>query len=309
MARILVTPRSVTQHGHPALGRLAAAGHQVVLGPAGRQPSAAELRQLLPGCAGYLAGVEPIDAALLAAATSLRAISRNGTGVDNIDLAAANAHGITVLRAEGANARGVAELTLGLIFALSRQIPSTDAALKRGEWTRQPGLELEDKTLGLIGCGRVGQIVARIAGALGMQVVAHDPVAEGKFNPGSFLRFTSLDNVVGKADILSLHCPPSSDGKPLLDAFRIGPAKHGVLIVNTARFDLIDPAALLAALNCGQVAGLALDVFDQEPPQDQALVRHPKVIATAHIGGFTRESIDRAMETAVDNLLGALDRP
>ena len=305
--RILVTPRSVTQHGHPSLDRLKGAGYEVVLGPAGRQPTPAELRQLLPGCVGYLAGVEPVGADVLAAATGLRIISRNGTGVDNIDGPAAAARGIAVLRANGANARGVAELTLGLIFSLARRLPATDAALKRGEWTRQSGLELEHRTLGLVGCGRIGQMVAKAAGALGMQVIAHDPVVEDKFNPGSFLRYASLNSTIHNADILSLHCPPPPDGKPLLDATRLASVRRGVLIVNTARSDLIDQAAMLAALDSGAVGGLALDVFDEEPPLDLTLVRHPKVIATAHIGGFTQESINRAMDVAVDNLLLALD--
>lgn len=305
--RILVTPRSVTQHGHPSLDRLRGAGYEVVLGPAGRQPTPAELRQLLPGCVAYLAGVEPVGADALAAAAGLRIISRNGTGVDNIDGAAAAARGIAVLRADGANARGVAELTLGLIFSLARRLPATDAALKRGEWTRQPGLELERRTLGLIGCGRIGQMVAKAAGALGMQVIAHDPVVEDKFNPGGFLRYASLDTTIHHADILSLHCPPPPDGKPLLNTTRLASVKRGVLIVNTARSDLIDPAAMLAALETGAVGGLALDVFDEEPPRDLTLVCHPRVIATAHIGGFTQESINRAMDVAVDNLLLALD--
>lgn len=307
MARILVTPRSVTPGGHPALDRLTRAGHEVVLSPAGRQPTADELHRLLPGCAGYLAGVEPVAADVLAAATELRVISRNGTGVNNIDLTAARARGIRVLRADGSNARGVAELTLGLIFALARGIPRIDAALKRGEWTRQQGIELAGRTLGLIGCGHIGQIVARSAGTLDLQVIAHDPYAEGRFNPGSYFHFASAAEVLQQADIISLHCPPQPDGRPILDAAVLSASREGILVVNTARADLIDPVAMLQALESGRVAGLALDVFPEEPPSDPTLVRHPRVIATSHLGGFTRESVDRAMETAVRQLLEALE--
>ncbi len=122
--RILVTPRSLTAHGHPALARLRNAGFEVVIGPAGRQPSEAELLAFLPGCVGYLAGVEPVTARVLAAAPTLRVIARNGVGIDNIDLAAAQARGIAVRRAEGANSRGVADLTLGLMLALARALPA-----------------------------------------------------------------------------------------------------------------------------------------------------------------------------------------
>lgn len=306
MGRILVTPRSVTRAGHPSVERLRRHGHEVVLSAPGRQPTENELCTLLPGCIGYVAGVEPVTARVLAAAPRLRAISRNGTGIDNIDVAAANAHGIQVLRAEGANARGVAELALGLIFSLARSIPRVDAALKRGEWVRHEGIEIEHRTLGLVGCGRIGQIVARSAGALGMKVLAHDPFAEGRFAPGAFFQFGALDAVIRGADILSLHCPPLPDGRPVLDAGALASTRQGVLVVNTARADLIDGPAMLAALESGQIGGLAVDVFPEEPPTDLALVRHPRVIATSHLGGFTRESVDRAMESAVDRLLRVL---
>jgi len=308
-SRILITPRSVTQHGHPAIDRLRDAGFAVVLGPKGRQPSETELLALLPGCRGYLAGVEPINASVLSAATELKVISRNGVGIDNVDLAAARLRGIVVLRADGANSRGVAELTFGLILALARAIPAADAALKAGAWTRREGIELEGRTLGLLGCGRIGQTVARLALAFGMRVIAHDPFAPANFAPGPGFRFGPMEQIWRESDVLSLHCPPQPGGKPMLDAATIAAMKRGVLMVNTARFDHLERDAVLAALDSGQIGGLALDVFADEPPTDQALIRHPRVIATPHVGGYTRESVDRAMNLAVDNLLQALGSP
>lgn len=305
--KILVTPRSVTRDGHPSLDKLRTAGFDVGFCQAGVQPDEAELCSLLPGCAGYLAGVEPVTARVLAAATELRAISRNGTGVDNINLPAASARGIAVLRAEGANARGVAELAIGHLFALMRRIPSCDTAMKRGAWERgSAGAEVEGKTLGLIGCGRVGKIVARMALGCDMQVVAFDAFPDAAFQPGSAFRFAPLDKVLHVSDFVSLHCPPAAVGSPVLDADALSRMKRGVLLINTARYDVFDAAAVLAALDSGQVAGLALDAFDTEPPTDQRLVQHPRVIATPHLGGYTRESIDRAMHSAVENLLAAL---
>lgn len=306
MDRIFVTPRSVTQHGHPSLRRLTAAGYEVVLSPPGRQPTEAELLKALPGCVGYLAGIEPISARVLAAADKLRVISRNGTGTDNIDAAAAGSLGITVLRAEGANAQGVAELTFALILALARDVPRSDAALKRDDWVRRQGIELEGRTLGLIGCGRVGRRVANIAGAFGMEVIASDPLAERHTQPGGNVRFAPLPEVLRSAGVLSLHCPPAPDGRPILDRAALASTPRGVFVVNTARFDLMDPVGMLEALDGGHVAGLGLDVFAEEPPRNDPLVRHERVIATPHVGGFTLESVDRAMETAVDNLLRAL---
>lgn len=305
--KVLVTPRSVTRGGHHSLDKLRAKGYEVIFCKAGVQPTEEELRALLPGCIGFLAGVEPITADVLEAATSLRVISRNGTGVDNVDLDAAERLGITVLRAEGANARGVAELTIGLLFSLSRSVNSCDAALKRGAWERgKPGLELEGRTLGLAGCGRVGKLTASMALGIGMKVKAFDPYPDPSFAPGSGFRYSSLDDVIATSDVISLHCPPASDGRPVLDAAALSRVKRGAFVINTARHDVIDAGAMLAALDDEQVGGLAIDVFETEPPVDFSLARHPRVIATPHIGGFTRESIDRAMTVAVNNLIEAL---
>ena len=305
--QILVTPRSVTRHGHPSLDRLRHAGWHIVLGPAGRQPDEEELITLLSGCTGYLAGVEPVTRRVLEAARGLRVISRNGTGVDAIDLPAAARLGITVVRAEGANARGVAELTLAQMLALARHLAAADATLKAGRWSRPPaGIELDGRTLGIIGCGRVGRIVARLALAFGMNVLAFDPAPPSDFAPGPGFRFAGFDDVIAAADCLSLHCPPTADGRPLLDAGAIARLKPGTLLINAARHDLVDPEVVLDALDRGHLAGLAIDVFDTEPPTDRRLADHPRVLATPHLGGYTRESIDRAMETAVDNLLAAL---
>jgi D-3-phosphoglycerate dehydrogenase / 2-oxoglutarate reductase len=306
VGKILVTPRSVTIGGHASLDRMKAAGHEVVLGPAGRQPTEEELLALLPSCIGYLAGVEPVSARVLQACVNLKAISRNGTGVNNVDLAAAKAMKIAVLRADGANARGVAELTIAFLLALARRIPASDAALKSGKWERSGGMELENRTLGLIGCGKVGRLATEMALGMGMWVVAFDPKPDASFQPSSRFRFTELPEVLATADFLSLHCPPPADGRPLLDAATLGKTKRGVFIINTARFDLFDVDSLLQALENGAVSGVATDVFDHEPPRDFSLVKHPRVIATPHIGGFTQESIDRAMYAAVDNLLQAL---
>ncbi len=303
MARVLVTPRSVTKGGHPALARIEAAGHEVVFCTPGQQPDEAELLRLLPGCEGYLAGVEPITARVLEAAAGLRVVSRNGTGIDNIDLAAAERLGISVCRAEGANARGVAELTLGLILALARSIPFSDAALKKGGWERRKGIELIGRRLGVVGCGRIGRTVAEFGLALGMEVVAYDVCPPPSLMPPGF-RYASLDEVLAQADVLTLHCPPL--GRPLIDADALGRMKPGVLIVNTARHELIDADALLAALERGTVAGAAIDVYAKEPPGCDPLASHPRVIATPHIGGFTEESVDRAVDTAVENLLAFL---
>ena len=305
MPRILVTPRSVTSEGHPALERLARAGFEVVMPPAGKMPTAADLKQLLPGCVGWLAGVEPITDDVLSAASDLRVISRNGTGVDAIDLESARRRGIEIRRADGANARGVAELAIGMILALARSLPFSDAAIKAGGWERRKGFELEGKTLGVVGCGKIGRIVAALARGLGMLVVGHDPFAE-KSQAAFDFPLVRLDGLFATSHVITLHCPPPADGRPLVDARRLGLTKPGVVIVNTARHKLVDIPALVAAIERGHVAGAALDVFDAEPPVERSYLASNRILATPHIGGFTDESVGRAVDVAVTNLLEAL---
>ena len=306
MEYIIVTPRSLSDGGHPLLEKIRKAGFDILFPSPGAQPTEAQLLAAIPGAIGYLAGVERISASVLGQASKLRVISRNGTGVDNIDLAAAKARGIEIRRAEGANARGVAELAFGQLLAALRNLPASDASLKAGGWSRRKGRELEGKTLGIVGCGKIGKLVARFALAFDMDVIAYDLFPDTKFKPSERFRFASLDELVAKADFLSLHCPPAPDGKPVLGAAEIAAMKRGAVVVNTARQGLVDEAAMLAALDKGRIAAYALDAFDTEPPEDRAIIANPNVIATPHIGGFTEESIDRATEVAVDNLLDSL---
>jgi len=303
MAKILVTPRSVTTGGHPALERLKSAAFEIVFCTAGQQPGEDELLRLLPGCVGYLAGVEPITRRVLEAAKGLSVISRNGVGVDNIDLQTAERLGIRVLRAETATTQSVAELAVGLMFALVRAIPFSDRALKDGRWERRKGLELAGRTLGLVGCGRIGRRVAELALGLGMKVLAYDVFPEPAFHPSPNFRYTSMAEVLQNSDVVSLHSPAQPENRPLIDAVALARVKKGVLLVNTARASLVDNQALAAALDQGKVAGAAIDVFETEPPTGHPLVGNDHVIATPHIGGYTDESVDRAVGVAVDNLL------
>lgn len=310
MKCILITPRALTREGDPALELLRTAGYELVFAPAGETPSEETLLRLVPGCVGWLAGVEPVSERVLRHATDLRAISRNGTGVDNLPLVAARQAGVRVLRAEGANARGVAELTIALALAALRHLPETSAALKGGRWHRRGGLEIEDRGFVLIGCGAVGRIVVRLALGLGARAAAFDPFPDLAFAPGvNFSWLSSLEEALAAADVLSLHCPPPPDGRPLLDQGQFEHLKPGACLVNTARAGLVDEAAALRALEDGRLRCYATDVFTTEPPAPSALLAHERVIATPHLGGFTQESISRATLAAVENLLTALTLP
>jgi len=303
MGKILITPRSLTKEGHPALERLKKAGHQLVTCTPGKMPDEAELLALLPGCTGYLAGVEKVSTRVLEAAKGLKVISRNGAGIDNVDLEAARRLNIQVRPAPGANARGVAELAIALIFSLIRSIPWSDGQLKRRTWNRRQGLEVAGRTLGLVGCGNIGRLVVELATGLGLETVAFRRHPDPSFAPPHF-RWVALEELYAGSDFISLHCPAGP--KPVIDRGAIARMRRGVFLVNTARSDVVEEQAVLEALASGQIAGYATDVFPQEPPKDWALAGHERVIATPHIGGYTEESISRATEEAVRNLLEVL---
>ncbi|MGA2614348.1 MAG: phosphoglycerate dehydrogenase [Spirochaetia bacterium] len=308
MARILITPRSLTRDGDPALELLRKAGHDLVLSSPGKAPDEEELLRLVPGCVGWIAGVEKITEKVLREARSLKVISRNGTGVDSIDLEACKRMGISVLRAEGANSRGVAELTIGLLLSLVRSIPSSSTLMKAGGWERRQGVELEGRTLGVVGCGKIGKLVARFALSLDMQVLGFDVYPDFSFTPSPRFRFTSRDDLLASSEFITLHSPYTAGEPPVINRASIASMKRGVYLINTARAGLVDDAAVLEALGQGLIAGYAVDAYDREPPAPSPLLSHEKVITTPHIGAFTAESVSRATRFAVESLLAALEK-
>ncbi len=232
-----------------------------------------------------------VTAALIEAAPRLRAIARAGTGVDNVDVNAASARGIVVMNAPGASSISVAELTMGLMLSLARHLPAADAAMKQGKWEKKrfQGGELRGKTLGLAGLGRIGQEVARRAQAFDMRVVAYDPFLAPRVAADLGVELVSLDDLFARADYVSLHLPSTPQTRNLVNAERLAKATKGIRIINTARGDLIDEAALADAIERGHVAGAALDVFTKEPTVDHRLQNLPQVVATPHIAASTTE--------------------
>jgi D-3-phosphoglycerate dehydrogenase len=301
--RVAVTPRSLSL-GHPALTRLEEAGLQVVFPAPGRTPTPGELAATIPGCVGWLAGVEPVTRELLEASPLLRVVARNGVGVDNVDLDAAADGGIAVRPAVGANARGVAELAIGLLLAAARQIPWGDAHLKTKQWERRRGVELAGRTLGVVGLGNIGRTVAELASAFGMEVLGHDPYPPTGWTPPQRFRWASLDDLAAASDMVSLHVPAT--GAPIVDVAFLGRMRPGGVLVNTARAELVDESAVLAALDDGTLSAYAVDAFTTEPPLDWTLAGDDRVVATPHIGGYTAESVERAGEAAVEAILEVL---
>jgi D-3-phosphoglycerate dehydrogenase len=233
-----------------------------------------------------------VNAELLSHATRLRAIGRAGVGVDNVDLEAATKHGIVVMNTPGGSAHSVAEQAVGLLVSLARRIPQADASMKRGAWEKKKltGTELRGKTLGLIGLGRIGSEVARLARAFEMEVVAYDPYVPVRLAREQGVKLVKLDELLASSDYISLHTAATAETHHLINAGSLAKMKPGVRIINCARGELIKEDDLLQALESGHVAGAALDVFEKEPPTGSELVAHPNVIATPHIAGSTGEA-------------------
>ncbi len=250
-----------------------------------------------------------LTAAVLERADRLKVIGRAGVGVDNVDVEAATRRGIVVANAPESTVVSAAEHAVGLLVALARHIPQAHASLKQGRWERSSygGIELEGKTLGVLGFGRIGQQVARRAVGLGMRVVAHDPfVAKDRFRELGVERADTADDVLGGADFLTLHLPLSDETRGFVNADTLARMRPGTRLVNAARGELVDEDALLDALRSGQLAGAALDVFSTEP-YTGPLLELDNVVVTPHLAASTEEAQDRAGVIVAEQVVAALE--
>jgi D-3-phosphoglycerate dehydrogenase len=253
-------------------------------------------------------GRTKVTPAVFDAATRLKVVGRAGVGVDNIDLTAARSHGVTVVNAPKSTSLAVAELAIAMMFALARMVPKADATMKQGQWIKKQleGIELNGKTLGIVGMGNIGSILAQRAAALGMKVIGYDTLVTPLEIKKRGAESVSLPELYAKADFISYHLPLTPESKSMVNGQALAQMKRGVRIVDAARGGIIDETALLAALESGQVAAAALDVFATEPPGLTALVAHPNVVATPHIGAQTEEAQDRAAEDIASEVLNTL---
>jgi D-3-phosphoglycerate dehydrogenase len=246
-----------------------------------------------------------VTAELMDAAPGLRVIGRAGVGVDNIDVPAATARGIVVMNAPDGNTITTAEHTIALLVALARRVPQANLSLKSGKWERKNfiGTELQGKTLGVIGLGRIGRVVAKRAGGLGMKVVAFDPFVVADSARDLEIELQPMDDVLARADFLTVHTPLTAETRGIIGAAAFSKMKDGVRIINCARGGLIDEDSLYQAIKSGKVAGAALDVFESEPPPaDHPLLQLDQVIATPHLGASTREAQEGVALTVAEQM-------
>ena len=271
--------------------------------------SADDLLKVIPEYDALIVrGRTKVTAAVMDAASKLKVIGRAGVGVDNIDLESAKAHNIAVVNAPVSTSVAVAELTFGFLLSLAREIPRADSGMKGGKWLKKEleGVELNGKTLGVIGFGRIGVEVGKRAAAFGMNVIAYDPLIPEDVIKERGADPASLQDLYAWSDFISLHMPLTVETRDMVGLQAFSQMKDGVRIVCAARGGIIDETALVEALNSGKVAGAALDVFRVEPPGLSETVTHPRVIATPHVGAQTAEAQSRASEDIANEVLSAL---
>ena len=273
-------------------------------------PSKDELLKLIPNYEALVVRSETkVTADVIEAGKRLQVIGRAGSGVDNIDLDAATLRGVIVVNAPLGNIISAAEHTVALMLALARHLPEANNSLRAGRWERQAllGVELRGRTLGLIGLGQVGSEVARRARGLEMRVVAHDPYVTPDRAQAIGVELVSMDDLLSMADFVSMHVRLTPQTQDLINDEQIAKMKDGVRIINTARGELIEEAALIRALDSGKVAGAAIDVFREEPPKDNVLIGHDKIIVTPHLGALTAEAQERVAVDVAQEIVAVLN--
>jgi D-3-phosphoglycerate dehydrogenase len=301
--KVLIATRSFGSTSQKPWDVLSDAGMEVVTADMKLEMSETRLIKLLSGIDGTVVGVVPMTAKVMENSPQLKVISMHGVGVDHIDLEAAARLGITVANCPGANDQAVADLAIGLMIAVARQIPFAARSLRSGEWGRYSGSELWKKNLGLIGFGRIGRGVAKRALGFDMDVLVYDPyIQEGQVDiPG--VKLSPLEEVVKSADFLSLHAALTEETRAMIGETWLRAMKPSAYLINTARGGLIDESALYKALMEKQIAGAALDVFVEEPPLGSPLLNLDNLVLTPHIGAHTQEAIERMGVMAAQNVV------
>lgn len=304
--RIVVTSRSFGSGDRDLARELADAGFTVVRATSSHDQD--ELAAALAGAVAWIAGTGPVTSEHFDLAPDLRVLARYGVGVDAVDLAAARQRGIVVTNTPGANSDAVADHAIALLLAVLRHVPSGDRAVRVGDWTVQRGRELGASTVGIVGFGRIGQGVARRLQGFGSTVLVHDPYVDDKLINSFGATAVELDELAFKADVVSLHAP---GGHQLINQAWIDRARPGLIVINTARADLVDEEAVVAALHSGAVGGYAADTLASEghgggsPLLVEELA--DRVVITPHLGAQTIEAVDRMGAAAVADVLAVLD--
>ena len=312
VCRVLVTSTTFGTHNPALRSELEQTVGDVRYSPEKRPLTAPEVTGLVQGVDGWIAGLDEIDASVITAADRLKVIARYGVGLDRVDVAAATKRGIVVTNTPGANSAAVAELTIGLMLALGRQICQANQAARSGKWPRISGVGLTGKIVGLVGFGSIGREVARRLSVFGCRVLVADPYVSPEVVSGCGAGLMSLDELLPVSDLVCLHAAATPVTTGMVNESFLRKMKPGAFLVNTARGELIDEAALAHAIESGRLRGAALDCFRKEPPGiDHPLLQLPQVIVTPHTGAHTDDAVNAMGRMALDACLAVLrgERP
>ena len=305
--KILVTPTSYGAQDQRLKTDLEAQVAKVVYNTTGKPLSSEALQELLPDVDGFIAGLDKIDADALTAAPNLKVVARYGVGYNNVDLEAAKQNHVIVTNTPGANAKSVAELTVALMLALLRPILPAVQDTKMGEWPRFKGISLEGKTVGLVGLGAIGKQVARRLSGFDCRILAYDPYQDPAFAQAHDITYVDLSELLAQSQIVSLHLPGIPETMGMVNEDFLHQMQDGAYLVNTARGELIDERALVQALQSGKLDGVALDVFQQEPPDpNHPLLSFGQVIATPHMGAHSDSATNAMGRMALAECLAVL---
>lgn len=308
--RVLVTARAFWVSGQEAQAALDAAGCETIRSPKAGPIPIPEMIPLLQHCDAVIASSDPYTAELFAACPQLKVVSRCGVGFDSVDLAAATEAGVIATNTPGAMTEAVADYTFALMLGIARRLVEGDAMMRSGGWGEYPGVLVCGKTLGLVGFGAIGQGVARRATGFGMRLLAYDPPRARSNEKPDDLRdvtFVELDDLLAQSDFVSVHAPSSAETREMFNAERFAQMKPTAYFINTARGALTDESALVAALETGQIAGAAVDVYQQEPlPSDHPLRRAPRCLLTPHNAFNAVEAAAAMSAQSAENVLIAM---
>jgi len=305
--KILITPRSFASSSDKAIKMLTARGYEIQRNNTDRPYKKEEILNLIKDIDGIIIGIDELSAEIIERADKLKVISKYGTGLDNIDINMATNKKIIVTNTPTANVDAVADLAFGLILSLARRIPEADQKTKSGKWEKIIGKSVWEKTLGVIGLGKIGRQVVKRARGFQMNILGFDLVKDKKFAQRYGIKYVNLEKLLQKSDYITIHIPLNDATRGMISYKELEKIKKEAFLINTSRGGIVDEQALYKALRNNQLKGAALDVYHNEPPVESPLKELDNVIMTPHIGAYTEEAIENMGMQAAQNLIDVLE--
>lgn len=300
--KVVATAVTFARANPEPIERLKAAGCEVITNPYGRPYTEEELLEVIQDADALIVGNDKVTESVIRAGKRLKIVAKHGVGYNNIDRRAAAECGVLVTNAPGSNSQAVADLAFGLLHMLARGLHIAGEATKQGKWIKPMGITLWEKTIGIIGLGQIGLASAERAKGYHMEILGYDVMQRPEALQLG-VKYVSLEELLQRSDFVTLHCPLTSESKNLLNAERMALLRPGAIVINTARYELVDADAMYEGLKSGRIGGYGLDVYPSEPPAHHPMFDLPNVVLTPHLGGTCREANIQMGNTAVDNVL------